>query len=207
MTMTTKGLLVRLQAKAGMDDELEEFLHSALEPVLQEPATTAWFAVRFGRGDYGIFDAFPDERGRETHLSGPVAHALRDHADELLAAAPDIHELDVLADKLPVGPPADEVRKGLLLTFAPKTGNEDEVAEFLREARAIVEQEPGTIAWFALRMDDGRYGIFDAFPDDRSRFAHLAGRVPRELAKHGLELLGGLPDMDANGVLATKLPG
>lgn len=205
--MTTKGLLVRLEAKPGKDDELEEFLHSALEPVLQEPDTTAWFALRFGRGDYAIFDAFPDEMGRETHLSGPVAHALRDHADELLAAEPEIHELDVLADKLPDAAPADEVRKGLLLTFAPKTGNEDEVAEFLRQAREIVEQEPGTIAWFALRLDDGRYGIFDAFADDRSRFAHLAGRVPRELAKNGLELLGGLPDLDGNGVLASKLPG
>jgi quinol monooxygenase YgiN len=204
--MTTKALLVRLSAKPGMDDEVEEFLHSALEPVLQEPETTAWFAVRFGRGDYGIFDAFPDDRGRQTHLSGPVAHALRDTADELLAAEPEIHALDVLADKLPESAPADEVRKGLLLTFAPKTGNEDEVAQFLREARAIVEQEPGTIAWFAVRMDDGRYGIFDAFPDDRSRFAHLVGRVPRELAKHGLELLGGVPDVDGNGVLASKLP-
>lgn len=204
--MTTKGLLVRLRAKPGMDDDVEEFLHSALEPVLQEPATTAWFAVRFGRGDYAIFDAFPDEQGRETHLSGPVAHALRDHADALLDAAPEIHELDVLADKLPLAPPTEEVRKGLLLTFAPKTGNEAEVAEFLRRAREIVEQEPGTIAWFALRLDDGRYGIFDAFADDRSRFAHLVGRVPRELAKHGLELLGGVPDMDGNGVLASKLP-
>ncbi len=205
--MTAKGLLVLLKARDGMDDEVEEFLHSALEPVMGEPATTAWFAVRFGGGEYAIFDAFADEQGRATHMSGPVAHALRDHADALFSPAPAIHECDVLADKLPAAPATEQVRKGLLLTFAPKTGNEDEVASFLREARAIVEGEPGTIAWFALRMDDGRYGIFDAFPDDRSRFAHLTGRVPRELAKHGLALLGGLPDMDSNSVLAAKLPG
>ncbi len=204
--MTTKGLLVLLKAREGMDDEVEEFLHSAREPVMHEPRTTAWFAVRLAKGEYAIFDAFPDEKGRDTHLSGPVAHALRDHADALFAQAPEIHELDVLADKLPGAPPADEVRKGLLLTFVPKTGNEDEVEAFLRAARAIVEQEP-TIAGFAFRLDDGRYGIFDAFPDDRSRFAHLTGRIPRELAKHGLELLGGLPDMESNGVLASKLPG
>ena len=205
--MTTKGLLILLKAREGMDDDAAEFLHSALEPVMSEPATIAWFAVRFGKGEYAIFDAFADEQGRETHLSGPVAHALRDHADALFAQAPEVHELDVLADKLPSGPVADELRKGLLLTFACKSANADEGAAFLRSARGLVEQEPGTIAWFAFRLDDGRYGIFDAFPDDRSRIAQLTGRVPRELAKDGFELLGGVPDMDTNGVLASKLPG
>ena len=47
--MVTQGLIVRLEAKAGKAKEIEEFLESALELVRQEPATTAWFAVRFGR--------------------------------------------------------------------------------------------------------------------------------------------------------------
>lgn len=63
--MVKVALLVRLEAKSGKDAEVEEFLLSALPLVRQEAATTAWFAIRFGRSEYGIFDAFPDEAGRE----------------------------------------------------------------------------------------------------------------------------------------------
>lgn len=81
-----------------------------------------------------------------------------------------------------------------------------EVEEFLHSALEPVIEEPATTAWFAVRFTKGEYAIFDAFPDDRSRFAHLTGRVPRELAKHGLQRLGGVPEIDSNGVLASKLP-
>jgi hypothetical protein len=87
----------------------------------------------------------------------------------------------------------------------PEAGHEDDVAEFLRGARACVEEEPGALAWFALRFEDGRVGIFDVFPDNRARLAHLTGRVPRELAKHALAFLGSLRDMERNDVLAAKL--
>jgi quinol monooxygenase YgiN len=204
--MTTKGLLVRLQAREGKEADVEAFLRSAEALVREEPATTAWFAVRSGKSQYGIFDAFEDEQARAAHLSGAVAQGLGQRADELFASAPEIHRLDVLADKLPDEPTTERVSKGLLLTFEPKAATEQQAAEFLRSARAIVGQEPGTIAWFAIHLDDGRFGIFDAFPDNRARFAHLAGRVPRELAKNALKLLGGIPDMDFNGVLAAKLP-
>jgi quinol monooxygenase YgiN len=58
--------------------------------------------VRLGPSRFAIFDAFPDEAGREAHLAGPVAAALMEHADELLAEPPRIETLDVIADKLPV---------------------------------------------------------------------------------------------------------
>jgi quinol monooxygenase YgiN len=203
--MTSTGLLVELEAAPGKDEEVAEFLRSALPLVRQEPGTTTWFAVRFNASSFAIFDTFIDEAARSAHLSGPVATTLRERADELFAHPPEIHELDVLADKLPDGQATKPVSKGLLLTFEPKEGQEADNAEFLRSARAIVEEEPGTIAWFAIRLDDGRFGIFDAFPDNRSRVAHLTGRVPRELAKRGLKLLGGIPDMSMNSVLATTL--
>jgi quinol monooxygenase YgiN len=204
----TKGLLVRLEARPGREDDVERFLVEARDLVESEPDTTAWFAVRFGRGEYGIFDVFPHEDGRRAHLEGPVAQALRDRGDELFTEAPEIEQADVLADKLPAGgSAAAEVRKGLLLTFAPKSGHDGEVAGFLRDARGLVEAEPGTLAWFAIRLQDGRYGIFDAFPDNRARLAHVTGRVPRELAKHALSLLGSLPDTDRCDVLAAKVGG
>jgi quinol monooxygenase YgiN len=88
--VVTEGLLVRLEARPDQDEEVERFLVSALPLVQDEPATTAWFAVRFGRHEYGIFDVFPDESGRQAHLSGAVAKGLADRAKELFAEAPHI---------------------------------------------------------------------------------------------------------------------
>src|SRR5215217_7101345 len=115
--MVSKGLLVRLEVKPGIDEQVENFLTSALPLVQQEPATIAWFAIRFGRSEYGIFDVFPDDAGRDAHLSGPIARALMEQAETLLTEPPRIQKIDVLADKLPEVALAQPNRKGLLLTF------------------------------------------------------------------------------------------
>lgn len=99
--MVTKALWVPLRAKPGKEDEVEQFLIGALPLVEDEPATTAWFAVRLGPSMFGIFDAFPDEAGRDAHLSGLVAKALMEQAPELFAEPPSINKIDVLASKLP----------------------------------------------------------------------------------------------------------
>ncbi len=99
--MVSRGLLVRLVAKSGKNEEVEEFLLSALPLVQQELNTTAWFAIHLGWSEYGIFDVFPDDAGRDAHLSGQVAKALMERAGALFAEAPSIQKLDVLADKLP----------------------------------------------------------------------------------------------------------
>jgi quinol monooxygenase YgiN len=97
--MVTVGLLVRLEAKAGKEAEVEHFLKSGLGLVQAEPDTTAWFAIRMGPSTFGIFDAFPDESGRQAHLTGRVAAALMANASELLAQPPTIEKVDVLAAK------------------------------------------------------------------------------------------------------------
>ena len=99
--MVTVALLVRLEAKPGKEAEVEQFLRGGLPIVDQEPATTAWFAIRIGPSTFGIFDAFPDEAGRQAHLSGRVAAALMAQAPDLLAQPPSIEQIDVLAAKLP----------------------------------------------------------------------------------------------------------
>lgn len=99
--MVTVALWVRLEAKQGKEAEVERFLKSGLSIVQAEPATTAWFAIRMGPSTFGIFDAFSDESGRQAHLSGRVAAALREKAGELLAQPPSIEKIDVLAAKLP----------------------------------------------------------------------------------------------------------
>jgi quinol monooxygenase YgiN len=99
--MVKVGLFVRLEAKAGKESAVENFLRGGLPIVQEEPATTAWFAIRLGPTTFGIFDAFPDEAGRQAHLSGRVAAALMAKASELLAQQPVIEKVDVLATKLP----------------------------------------------------------------------------------------------------------
>jgi quinol monooxygenase YgiN len=99
--MTSVALWVRLEAKAGKEAEVEQFLRSGLPLVQEEPATIAWFGLRLGPSTYGIFDAFPDDAGRQAHLSGKVAAALTARASELFASPPSIQKVEVLADKLP----------------------------------------------------------------------------------------------------------
>jgi quinol monooxygenase YgiN len=99
--MVKTALLVILEAKPGSEKEVEQFLVSALPIVQGEPATIAWFAIKLGSSKFGIFDAFPDEKGRQAHLSGKVAAALMAKAPELLAKPPSIEKIDVLAAKLP----------------------------------------------------------------------------------------------------------
>ncbi|HTJ93573.1 MAG TPA: antibiotic biosynthesis monooxygenase [Pararobbsia sp.] len=99
--MVKLALLVRLEAKAGKEQEVEDFLIGGLQLVMAEPATTTWFALRLGPSSFGIFDAFPDEAGRQAHLAGRVAEALIAKSADFLASPPIIEKVDVLAAKMP----------------------------------------------------------------------------------------------------------
>ena len=98
--MVSTALFVRLEAKPGKEEEVESFLKSGLALVQQEPATIAWFGIRLGPSTFGIFDAFPDEAGRQAHLNGKVAAALMAKAGELFSQPPSIEKVEVLAAKL-----------------------------------------------------------------------------------------------------------
>jgi quinol monooxygenase YgiN len=99
--MVNVALFVRLEAKPGREADVENFLRDGLPIVQEEPSTIAWFGLRLGPSTFGIFDAFPDEAGRQAHLSGRVAAALMAQAPELFAQPPAIEKVDVLAAKLP----------------------------------------------------------------------------------------------------------
>ena len=99
--MTTKALFVRLEAKPGKENEVAKFLRDGQGLVQQEPTTTAWFGIKLGPTTFAIFDAFPDDAGRDAHLSGKVAKALMEKAPDLLVQPPKIEKADVLADRLP----------------------------------------------------------------------------------------------------------
>ena len=99
-TQVTKALLVRLEALPGKEDDVRDFLNQGLSIVEGEPKTVRWFAIQFGPSSFGIFDAFPDEEGRQAHLSGEVATALGEKTGELFEE-PSIEPLDVVAEKPP----------------------------------------------------------------------------------------------------------
>jgi quinol monooxygenase YgiN len=99
--MVRVGLLVRLQAKPGKEADVARFLESGLALANQEAATQVWFALKLGPATFGIFDAFADDAGRKAHLGGQIAAAaLMAKAPELLAEAPQIEQVDVLAAKI-----------------------------------------------------------------------------------------------------------
>ena len=97
--MITRALCVRLEAKAGREQEVENFLRGALDIVDTEDGTPLWFALRFGPSTFGIFDAFEDEAARQAHLAGQIPAALASAGPELLAKDPDLRLVDVLAVK------------------------------------------------------------------------------------------------------------
>ena len=93
------ALLVRLEAKPGKEKEVSNFIRSALPLAQAEPLTIKWYALQIGPSTFGIFDSFETEEGRKAHLSGPIAQALMQKAPDLLASAPAIEMVDLLAVK------------------------------------------------------------------------------------------------------------
>ena len=98
------------------------------------------------------------------------------------------------------------IRTGLFVRMEAKPGKGDEVETFLRGGRDLVEEEPNTIAWFALRMGPTTFGIFDVFPDDASREAHLSGKVALALMEKAPDLFVVKPMIEKFDVFAVKLP-
>ena len=98
------------------------------------------------------------------------------------------------------------VTVGLLVRLEAKPGKEAEVENFLKSGLALVEEEPETTVWFAIRMGESTFGIFDAFPDDSGRKAHLSGRVAAALMAKASDLLAQPPVIENVDVLAVKLP-
>lgn len=105
--MVTVGLLIRLEAKPGKEADVAEFLLNAVQLVLDEPATTAWFTFRLGKGSFGIFAAFADDDDSQAHLSVRLAAALQAGVGNLLSTPPVIERLATLAFMLAdeLGPP------------------------------------------------------------------------------------------------------
>lgn len=101
--MTKFALYVPLKARPGKEQAVADFLRAAVPMVNDEPGTVSWYAIRENDSTFAIFDTFDDEAGRDAHLNGPLAAALKKKADDgdLFEQPPDIYRLEILADKRP----------------------------------------------------------------------------------------------------------
>lgn len=97
------------------------------------------------------------------------------------------------------------VKVALLARLVAKPGKEEEVASFLKSALPLAQAELATIVWFALRLSKTEFGIFDAFPDDAGRKAHLNGPIASALMAKAGELLAEPPKIEQVDLLAVKL--
>ncbi len=93
----TCGLLALLEAKPGKGEELAAFLSAGRGLAAAEEGTVTWYAFKISETTYGIFDTFADENGRQAHLNGQIPAALGQVAEDLLASAPDIRPVDLVA--------------------------------------------------------------------------------------------------------------
>jgi quinol monooxygenase YgiN len=97
------------------------------------------------------------------------------------------------------------ITSALYVPIEAKPDKAEEVQTFLREAQTLAEQEPGTAAWFAVRMGPTTFAIFDVFPDEESRQAHLNGEIAKALMEHADDLLVKPPQIHQLDVIASKL--
>ena len=99
------------------------------------------------------------------------------------------------------------VSVALWVRLEAKPGKEAAVEAFLKGGLALANQEPATTVWFALKIGPSTFGIFDAFPDDTGRSAHLNGPIAAALMANASALLSSPPSIEKVDVLAAKMPG
>ncbi len=90
------------------------------------------------------------------------------------------------------------------MTFEAKPGKQDELIEWLRKSLDDVMNEAGTITWYAFRIDDTTFGVFDTFEDEIGRHAHINGKVTESLGQLTSKLLTGPPQVRQIDILAMK---
>jgi quinol monooxygenase YgiN len=96
------------------------------------------------------------------------------------------------------------VDRGLLALLEAKPGKGGELAAFLEQGRALAAAEPGTVTWYAFKLSDTTYGIFDTFNDEDGRQAHLNGQIPVALGEVAADLLAKDPDIRMTDIIAVK---
>ncbi|TAI48392.1 putative quinol monooxygenase [Flagellimonas allohymeniacidonis] len=199
------GLLVIMKANKGKEQEVKEFLLGGLSLANAEPKTESWFAFQIDEQTFGIYDTFEAEEGRQMHLKGEVAKALLSNAADILEdfeASRDIKTIDVIASNHKAG----NQNNGLLVIMKAKEGKTVSVEDFLRAGKSLVSDEPATLSWYAFKINEETYAIFDTFANDSGRDAHLTGKVAAALMENAPAILEGFEPsaIQKVNILASK---
>jgi quinol monooxygenase YgiN len=96
------------------------------------------------------------------------------------------------------------VTLGILALLEAKPGKGDELAAFLKSGRDLAVAEEGTVTWYAFKISDTSYGLFDTFVTDDARTAHINGQIPAALAQVSADLLARAPDIQPVNLVAVK---
>jgi quinol monooxygenase YgiN len=96
------------------------------------------------------------------------------------------------------------VTLGILALLEAKAGKGDELAAFLKAGRDLAVAEEGTVTWYAFKISDTSYGIFDTFATGDARTAHINGQIPAALAQVSADLLARAPDIQPVNLVAVK---
>ena len=96
------------------------------------------------------------------------------------------------------------VTLGILALLEAKAGKGDQLAAFLKAGRDLAVAEQGTVTWYAFKISDTSYGIFDTFATGDARTAHINGQIPAALAEVSADLLARAPDIQPVSLLAVK---
>lgn len=101
------GLLALMKAKPERADEFRKWLIDCYDIAMAETGTVTWYGFQAGELEFGIFDTFEHENGRQAHLHGGIVKALRAIAPEMLSSPPEVRMVGVLATKASVAPGAE----------------------------------------------------------------------------------------------------
>ncbi len=167
------ALFVEVEAKQSTTEEIRDFLEKALAKAQDEPDTRDWYAIRFDENHFGIFDTFDGAMGRIKHIAGAIGRGLVIKTMTSLHGMPHVSMSEIVAA---IVPDADAVPTvGTYAEIETKLGGGRDFGEALVKARENAATEPKTLAWYALRTAKNGYAVFDTFPDDAAREAHLHG--------------------------------
>jgi len=200
------ALLVRIHARAGHEKSVSDFLRNAVTLAAAEKETVTWYALQFSANAFGVFDTFPSDSGRDAHLNGAIGSQLPGLVEKGIIEAPQVEKINILATKL-TAPKSGDNSVGLVVRVTPASATfASAVNDFLIAGLPLAEEEPATNTWYALKFSDGSFGVFDSFPSDAGRQAHLTGRIGSQLP--GLVEKGVIqpPKVEPVQLLAVKLP-
>jgi quinol monooxygenase YgiN len=92
---------------------------------------------------------------------------------------------------------------GLLVTLEARAGKEADAEKFLKSAQSLALNEKGTLKWYAFKLGDGKFGIFDTFANEAGRNAHLTGEIAKKLMARASELFEVAPRVEKVEIIAN----